>query len=185
MKLTPIIFGCSTMLLAVVNFPEIYLGKLIYKSSDSFFIKYQVPENITNEVVKENNRNSKIMLDIEESFSQISNLMNQNTIPPYFKKVGISLFYNSLPIYLDERSIKQVGERSYVYTTFIGINNRKSETDYIVDCREINNVRLLRSRYYNNNQEITHIELVDKLVSADSQEPSDADKYNANRIVCF
>ncbi|BAZ09035.1 hypothetical protein NIES4071_08410 [Calothrix sp. NIES-4071] len=110
--------------------------------------------------------------------------VKESKLPSYLQQVGISLFENNLPIYLDKRSIKKISDNSYVYTTVIGIDSRKSETDYVVNCNDISNVRLLRSRIYNKNEEVSDIEQVDKLVSADFQGTGDSDRYNANQIIC-
>jgi hypothetical protein len=111
-------------------------------------------------------------------------VMEKSRLPSYFQKIGISLFDNNLPIYLDKSTIKKVNDNSYVYTTVVGIDNRKFETDYVVYCDDISNVRLLRSRIYNKNEEISDIEQVDKLISADFQGTDKSDRYNANQIVC-
>ena len=125
-----------------------------------------------------------IPVDAVEVSNRHNNFVTKNRIASSFQKIGISLFDNNLPIYLDKRSIKRVSDDSYVYTTVAGIDNRQSETDYMVNCSDISNVRLLRSRSYNKNGEISNIELVDKLVSADFQGVDNSDKYNANHLVC-
>lgn len=155
MKFTSILFGLA-LLLSNVHVTKLYAAEVSDKpDGDSLKI----------------NRN-------------YHSVMSQREVPSFFQAIGTSLFDNNQPIYLDKRSIKRVSNNSYVYTTVIGIDNRKSETDYIVHCDDISNVRLLRSRSYNANEKVSNIELVDKLVSADFQGVGDSDRYHANQIIC-
>lgn len=119
---------------------------------------------------------------IEVEAAEVSD--TNGKIPSYLQRIGISPFDNNLPIYLDKRSIKRVSDNSYIYTTIVGIDSRKSEIDYIVNCNDISNVRLLRTRSYNRKEEISNIEQVDKLVDADFQGADNSDRYNANKIIC-
>lgn len=99
-----------------------------------------------------------------------------------FIPVGDSAYY-SQPIYLDRGSIESAGTEAYQYTTVVGLDSRDAETDYTVDCDNLYRVRVLRSRYYDEQGAISEVEPIDR---EQTVSPNDltAPQYRANQIVC-
>lgn len=104
------------------------------------------------------------------------------------RQVGESAFYNGEPIYLDETSITAVGDNEYRYQTLIGVPDRLSETEYRLDCDNLDTVQVLRSRYYDSDGDLQEVEIVNRDVSAEQRDnPSAApsnQRYNASRYIC-
>ena len=103
--------------------------------------------------------------------------------PDDLREVGVSEFYEK-PIYLDQSSIQAVEGDTYSYTTLVGRSERLSETDYRVDCRSLETVQVLRSRYYDRDGDLQELELVDQLVPANQDNPTSTQLYNASRYIC-
>ncbi|RUT03592.1 hypothetical protein DSM106972_052310 [Dulcicalothrix desertica PCC 7102] len=55
------------------------------------------------------------------------------------------------------------------------------DKEYYVNCSDISSVRLLRSRIYKTNEEVSDIELIDKSVFPDFQRANNSDRYNAKK----
>ncbi|MBE9059702.1 hypothetical protein [cf. Phormidesmis sp. LEGE 11477] len=101
------------------------------------------------------------------------------------REVGASAYYNQ-PVYLDFGSIEPVPSSTdtYFYTTLIGRPNRLSETEYQVDCQNLENVQVLRSRYYDGDGDLQELEVVNKAVPVHQGSPFAAQRYAAIRHVC-
>jgi len=104
------------------------------------------------------------------------------------RQIGSSRFYGNEPIYLDETSITAVGDNEYRYQTLIGVPDRLSESEYRLDCDNLDTVQILRSRYYDSDGDLQEVEIVNRDVSAELREDLDASpsnqRYNASRYIC-
>ncbi|WP_346292831.1 hypothetical protein [Sphaerothrix gracilis] len=102
-------------------------------------------------------------------------------VPEFLTFIGESEYY-AQPIYLNTDSVESVADQTYRYTTRIGITSPEVESDLIVDCSQPEQVRWLRSRYYDRG-DVSEVEEVDQ-VQPLSPEGTNADKYRANQLVC-
>lgn len=112
-----------------------------------------------------------------------SSIVSTTPDPGSLKELGTSTYYNQ-PIYLDFSSIEPVASSTYAYTTLIGRPNRLSETEYQVDCQNLESIQVLRSRYYDQDGDLQELELVNKAVPIDPSSPFAAHRYNAVQYVC-
>ena len=112
-----------------------------------------------------------------------SSLVSVSPNPGELQEVGTSVYYNQ-PIYLDLGSIEPVTASTYLYTTLIGRSVRLSETEYQVDCQNLENIEVLRSRYYDRDGDLQELELVNKTVPVDRSSPFATQRYNAVQYVC-
>ncbi|NEP18514.1 MAG: hypothetical protein F6J97_16700 [Leptolyngbya sp. SIO4C1] len=99
------------------------------------------------------------------------------------REVGTSMYYEK-PVYLDTSSIEPLGDSRYAYTTVIGVPSRLSETEYRLDCDDLETVQVLRSRYYDGDGDLQEIEEVNQAVPANPDNPSSTQRYNASRYIC-
>lgn len=112
-----------------------------------------------------------------------SSLVSATPEPDQLKEIGTSNYYGQ-PIYLDLSSVEPVAASTYLYTTLIGRPNRLSETEYRVDCQNLESVEVLRSRYYDQDGDLQELELVNKAVPINQSSPFATQRYNAVRAVC-
>lgn len=103
-------------------------------------------------------------------------------VPDYLTVVGESPYYE-LPVYLDQRGIRQVADGTYRYRTRIGVSDRKAETDLLVNCDQVDRVRLYRTRYYNDANQISEVEELNTWQSVRADSPN-ASMYNSNQRLC-
>ncbi|MGB3787513.1 MAG: hypothetical protein WA949_05855 [Phormidesmis sp.] len=112
-----------------------------------------------------------------------SSLVSALPTPDELREVGTSDYYNQ-PIYLDFSSIEPVTPSTYLYTTLIGQPTRLSETEYQVDCQNLESIEVLRSRYYDQDGDLQELEIVNKTVPIDRSSPFATQRYNAVQVVC-
>ncbi|MEC4892348.1 MAG: hypothetical protein SAL07_04250 [Oscillatoria sp. PMC 1051.18] len=96
-----------------------------------------------------------------------------------YLEIGDSEYYG-MPVYLDSQSVNPLDNNSYKYTTLVGLNNRESEVDAIVDCNDTSSLYLLEARYYDNNGNLEETEILNRQQQLNLNNPN----YNANRTVC-
>lgn len=105
-----------------------------------------------------------------------------STVPSSLTAVGESAYYEQ-PVYLDEDSIREVEPNQYRYRTHIGLNAREAESDLSVNCENPSQVRIIRTRYYNESNQVSEVEAVGETQTVADQPPNTA-LYSANQIIC-
>lgn len=103
-------------------------------------------------------------------------------VPDYLTVVGQASYYQQ-PVYLDQRSIRQVEDGTYRYRTRIGVNDWEAESDLLVNCDQPQEVRLYRTRYYTDTHQISEIEEIDERQTVDPDGPNAA-WAKANQLLC-
>jgi hypothetical protein len=129
--------------------------------------------------------NAGQVLPPQNCFSTATDPAHNNAytvVPDYLAWIGQSSYYQQ-PVYLDERGTREMESVIYRYRTRIGVNDREAESDLLVNCEQPGRVRLYRTRYYNENNQISEVEEIGEWQSVSAEGPNGA-KYQANQLLC-